>query len=86
MSLLNFSSLLKEAIDKQKQDVNNELHSDDASKGNKVDTLPTPETIKADKNDFVGDKADKLDPKINESTMSTGEKSLLEGVLNFYQK
>ena len=36
MSLLNFSSLLKEAIDKQKQDVNNELHSDDASKGNKV--------------------------------------------------
>lgn len=65
MSLLNFSSLLKEAIDKQKQDVNNELHSDDASKGNKVD---------------------KLDPKINESTMSTGEKSLLEGVLNFYQK
>ena len=75
MSLLNFSSLLKEAIDKQKQDVNNELHSDDASKGNK-----------ADKNDFVGDKADKLDPKINESTMSTGEKSLLEGVLNFYQK
>ena len=63
MALMKLSELLQEAVDAQKAKENAEMLKHDASHGNKVDVLPT--TVKADKNNFIGDKPDVL-PKINE--------------------
>lgn len=70
MALMKLSDLLQEAVDAQKAKENAELAKNDASHGNKVDILPT--TVKADKNDFVGDKPDVL-PKINEGEQPAEE-------------
>lgn len=66
----SFLDYLKEAkelneADTQKASENKDLANKDASHGDKAEVLPT--TVKADGNNYEGDKPDVLDKKINES-------------------
>ena len=57
--------------DNQKASENKDLQAKDASHGDKSEVLPT--TVKADGNNYEGDKPDVLDKKINESECEDDE-------------
>lgn len=61
---LDFKQFMLQEADAQKAKENNDMKSKDASHGNKADVLDT--KVKADTNNYEGDKVDKLDPSINE--------------------
>lgn len=64
MELKNFNDFIAEAKDSQKSKVNNDMHSKDATHGEKPQVLDT--KVKADGNNYEGDKPDILDTSINE--------------------
>lgn len=73
----SFLDYLKEAkelneADTQKASENKDLANKDASHGDKAEVLPT--TVKADGNNYEGDKPDVLDKKINESECEDDDK------------
>ena len=65
MELKNFNDFIAEAKDSQKSKVNNDMHSKDATHGEKPQVLDT--KVKADGNNYEGDKPDILDTSINEA-------------------
>ena len=65
MELKNFNDFIAEAKDSQKSKVNNDMHSKDATHGEKPQVLDT--KVKADGNNYEGDKPDVLDTSINEA-------------------
>lgn len=65
MELKNFDDFLSEAKDSQKSKANSDMHSKDATHGEKTQVLDT--KVKADGNNYEGDKPDNLDPSINEA-------------------
>jgi hypothetical protein len=60
-----FKDFIAEAKDSQKSKVNNDMHSKDATHGEKPQVLDT--KVKADGNNYEGDKPDILDTSINEA-------------------
>lgn len=76
-----FADFLSEAKDVQKSKENADMTKNDASHGEKSTTLDP--KVKGDGNTYEGDKADNLDPSINEAT-SPSQKKKAEDVAKLH--
>lgn len=76
-----FADFLSEAKDVQKAKENADMTKNDASNGEKSTTLDP--KVKGDGNTYEGDKADNLDPSINEAT-SPSQKKKAEDVAKLH--